>query len=166
MRFILLGSIPAGTIGVLFKDELEHAFGNITGVGMALCFTGVVLLSTWKQKGQRNEVGIFDSLWVGSAQAIAILPGVSRSGSTIAMALFLGISRTRAARLSFLLSLPVVGGAGLLKALDLVETPPTSQEWMSLMVGASTSFIMGLGALWGMLNGWKVRLSRFLGCTV
>ena len=163
MRFIILGSIPAGVIGILFKDELESAFGNVKGVGAALCITGVILLSTWKKQGKRTQIGFMDALLIGGAQAVAILPGISRSGSTIAMALFLNISRTRAARLSFLLSLPVVGGAGLLKALDLVESPPTSQEWIGLCVGAGTSFVVGLGALWGMLKWVESSAFSFFG---
>jgi undecaprenyl-diphosphatase len=156
LQFILLGSVPAGVIGLLFKDELEAAFSSTTGVGVALCLTGLILLSTLRLNGSRVEHTWRDALWIGCAQAVAILPGISRSGSTIAAALALGISRAHAARLSFLMSIPVVAGAGVLKGLDLLETPPSSDVITALWVGGGTAFIVGLGALQLMLR-WVQR---------
>ena len=153
--FIVIGSIPAGVVGVLWKDTLEQSFGSVLGVGVALVFTGLLLLSTLRDTGSRTQVGSRDGIWVGVAQAVAILPGVSRSGSTIAVALKLGIDRTRAARLSFLMSLPVVAGAGLLKTLDLLSQPTPSTVYATLAVGGLSAFIFGIGALWLMLR-WVV----------
>ena len=158
VTFILLSAIPAGIIGVLFKDELEHSFGNLKGVGIALILTGVLLLTTRNRAGTRQSLSIWDSLWIGLAQAVAILPGVSRSGSTISVALWLGIQRERAAKLSFLMSLPVIGGAGLLKGLDLAEQPISSAAFISLIVGTTSSFVFGLFALRLMLR-WISRPS-------
>ena len=135
----------------------------IVVIGVALCVTGVVLLATLKLHGSRVKVGWRDGLIVGVAQAAAILPGVSRSGSTIATALMLGIKRAEAARLSFLLSLPVVAGAGLLKGLDLLEAPPTSDEMTALWVGALTSFFVGLAALKLMLKWVEGHAFSFFG---
>ena len=115
-------------------------------------------MSTLRSSGNRIQVNSWDGLWVGLAQAVAILPGVSRSGSTIAIALKLGIDRTRAARLSFLMSIPVVAGAGLLKALDLASDATPPEVYLTLGVGGLSAFIFGIGALKLMLK-WVVRPS-------
>ncbi|MCB9523606.1 MAG: undecaprenyl-diphosphate phosphatase [Myxococcales bacterium] len=155
---IAVGCLPAGVIGVLFKDELEAAFGSVTLVGGALIFTGLVLLSTRLAPDGDGAVTLKRGVLIGWAQALAILPGISRSGSTIAAGLFLGVERDSAARYSFLLSLPVVAGATLLKAKDLAEAPPASDLMVALGVGAGVSFVAGLGALWLVMavvrRGW------------
>jgi undecaprenyl-diphosphatase len=158
VMFIIIGSIPAGVIGLLWKDTLEQSFGSLFGVGVALIFTGLLLLSTLRDVGERTHVSAWDGLWVGLAQAVAILPGVSRSGSTISIALKLGIDRHRAARLSFLMSLPVIAGAGLLKALDLVSHSTPTDVYLTLGIGCLSAFIFGIGSLWLMLK-WVVRPS-------
>ena len=152
MTFICLSAIPAGLIGVLFKDQLENAFGSIKAVSIALMATGIALLTTYMKSGQRKQLKLSDGLWIGLAQAVAILPGVSRSGSTISLALWLGIQRERAARLSFLMSLPVIGGAGLLKAIDLAQNNLSTAMYLPLLIGMSSSFIFGLAALSIMLK--------------
>ncbi len=156
--FIILSAVPAGLIGVFFKDLLESAFNHLWLVGATLTFTGVILLSTKSRQGARERLTLIDSLLIGLAQAIAILPGVSRSGATISAALWLGIERDRAARLSFLMSLPVVGGAGLLKALDLSTQALSSELVYAMSVGAIISFIIGIFALKAMLK-WIIKPS-------
>lgn len=156
---ILIGCVPAGVVGLLFKDQLEAAFNNVRLVGSALLVTGVVLLLTLRAHGgQKTAVSVKSAWIIGTAQAIAILPGISRSGSTIATALFLGIERETAARYSFLLSLPVVAGATLLEARKLIAAPPATDHLLTLGVGASVSFFFGLAALWLILavvrRGW------------
>ena len=123
--YILLGSVPAGVIGILYKDKIEHAFSSVKMVGFMLIITGILLwLSDRIQNQERKmeEMTLVDSIVVGCAQAFAILPGVSRSGSTIVAGLFKGLDRKLAAKYSFLLSIPVIGGATLLQVLDLMET--------------------------------------------
>lgn len=144
---IVLGCIPAGVIGLLFKDQLEAAFDSVSGVCVALIGTGLVLLATKLARPGDGEVTPGRSLIVGMAQAVAILPGVSRSGSTIAAAMFLGIDRDLAARYSFLLSLPVILGATVLKARDLAAAPPPGDALAALGVGALVSFVVGIAAL-------------------
>lgn len=155
---IAVGCLPAGIIGVLFKDELEAAFGSVSLVGGALILTGVVLLSTRFAPDGDGPVTLKRGLIIGFAQAMAILPGISRSGSTIAAGMFLGVDRDTAARYSFLLSLPVVAGATLLKAKDLLEVPPGADLMAALGVGAVVSFVAGMGALWLVMavvrRGW------------
>lgn len=158
MKFLIIGTIPAGLFGVMFKDHLEHLFGNLAAVGFSLCLTGIILLSTLRLTPTRIDLKPIDGFWIGLSQALAILPGVSRSGSTISAALWLGIERTRAAQLSFLLSVPVVGGAAILKLKDLYHAPINPQLITPLCIGAFTSFIVGLGALWVMLK-WLTRPS-------
>lgn len=152
LTFILVSSIPAGIIGVLFKDDLEKLFGHTDLVAGALCITGLILILTLWLQGNRDTLKSSDAVWIGLAQAFAIIPGISRSGSTIAMALFLGLSRVKAARLSFLMSIPVVGGAGFLKMIDCIQHVPSTEFMINLAVGAAFAFIVGLWSLSLMLK--------------
>src|SRR5690606_7323387 len=108
--YILVSLIPVFIIGMLFRDEIESLFtGNIILVGGALIFTAILLYSTTRIKvNEGGELTFKRALIVGIAQAVAVLPGVSRSGSTISVALLAGVSRDRAARFSFLMVLPVI----------------------------------------------------------
>lgn len=156
MRFLILGTLPAGIIGVAFKDQIEAIFGNPQIVAICLMVTGLIVFSTtFKRESQLESdqltLSPLSGLWVGLAQAFAILPGISRSGSTIAMALLLKIPRKTAAELSFMLSIPVVGGAGLLKAIDLMKGHLEIQ-WMPVLVGFSTALIFGYLVLQIMLR--------------
>ncbi len=117
--FVLLGSIPTGLIGVLFKDQFEGMFGSISWVGVMLMITGVILLLTRFTTGQgRGIAGMrwYEALIIGVAQGMAIAPGISRSGITIAMALFLGLERETSARFSFMLFIPAILGAVALQS--------------------------------------------------
>ena len=116
--FILIGTLPAVGFGLGFKDLLESSFENVTAVGGALLFTGMVLYGSSFANRQDKEHSFVTSILIGCAQAFAIIPGISRSGMTICTALFLGLSSREAARFSFLLAIPAIAGAGLLTALD------------------------------------------------
>ena len=155
---IVVGCVPAGVVGLLFKDQLEQAFDSPHLVGAALLGTGVVLLLSSLAKPGDRPLTWGRAALIGVAQAVAIIPGVSRSGSTIATALFLGVERELAARYSFLLSLPVIFGATLLKAKDLLDVPPTGDMGSALAVGATVSFVVGVAALWLLMavvrKGW------------
>lgn len=155
---ILIGCVPAGVVGVLFKGPLEQAFSAPRLVGVALICTGVLLLVTLFAPRGDQPVTPGRALLIGVAQAIAIIPGVSRSGSTIATALFLRVEREKAARFSFLMSLPVIAGAAALTAKDLLRTPPPGELATALAVGACVSFVGGVAALWLLLavvrRGW------------
>lgn len=144
---IVVGCIPAGVVGLAFKDQLEAAFASPVIVCSALIATGFVLLATLLPAVGEKRVGIGSALLIGLAQAVAIIPGVSRSGSTIATAMFLGLEREHAARYSFLLSLPVIAGATALKARELLSVQISDQTWLALGLGASVAFIAGIGAL-------------------
>jgi len=116
-----------------------------------LPITGVALI--WSQRraqGNRNywELNASDSLMIGVAQSAAILPGLSRSGSTIAAALLLGLSRTSAATYSFLLAIPALAGAGVYEAYSMIKhKEQLSTSGLNLAIGAAVSFVVGLAAL-------------------
>lgn len=118
---IVVGTVPTAILGVAFEDAFERLFGSVRWVGVMLMVTGTVLLLTRLvgdgAKG-REQPRWRDALLIGLAQGLAITPGISRSGATIAAALFLGVERSVAARFSFLLSVPSILGALVLKAGD------------------------------------------------
>ncbi|SVC89682.1 uncharacterized protein METZ01_LOCUS342536, partial [marine metagenome] len=117
--FILIGTLPAIGIGLSFKDLLKSLFENVSAVGFALLFTGLVLYGSSFIKKENKEHSYLTSILIGCAQAMAIIPGISRSGMTISAALYLGLSSKEAARFSFLLAIPAISGAGLLTVLDV-----------------------------------------------
>jgi undecaprenyl-diphosphatase len=144
---LVVGCLPAGIVGVAFKDQLEQIFGSPQFVGMALVGTGVVLLSTQLTSDRGRSISVAVALLIGLAQAIAILPGVSRAGATIAMAMWLGVSNARAARFSFFLSIPVIAGASILQIRDLAALGTTGDEWSLLLLSAGCAFVCGILAL-------------------
>lgn len=145
---ILLGSIPTGIIAVLFKTELESFFDEVRLVSMMLILTGVILqLPRLRREKADKPVGQLKT-WhaplIGIAQGCAITPGISRSGSTISLALFLGIPAKIAAEYSFLLSIPAILGAVALKIRDVGDT---SVPFHIMGTGMLASFIIGYIAL-------------------
>ncbi len=123
--FILIGTIPAGLAGVFFKDFFESLFSDITAVAFFLIITGFLLWGSERiskrteNKSGLKEMTVKNSLIMGTAQAFAIAPGISRSGATISAGLFLGMERELAARFSFLLSIPAILGAALVQVKDI-----------------------------------------------
>ena len=144
--YIIIGSFPAAFIGLGFKDILESFFDNMFVVSISLIFTGLILYSTSIIKRKQNkDLILFNSIFIGVAQAIAIIPGISRSGMTISIALLLGISPKIAAKYSFLLAIPVISGAGLLTALD--NSSSTQIFSVNSFAGMITAFLVGVIAL-------------------
>ena len=118
---LILASVPGAVIGKLLEEKAETVFRNPLLIAFTLSVFGlVVLLVDYYGKKAKNldRITWLDAVWVGLSQALAIIPGVSRSGSTMSMGLFLGFKREDAARFSFLMSIPIIFGAGLLKAKD------------------------------------------------
>lgn len=147
---LLVATLPAGLIGVLFEKQIEVAFGSVRVVGLCLVLTGIILwLTRWAPDGLRGIRAMtpLAALGIGLAQAVAILPGISRSGSTIATALFLDVDREIAARFSFLLSVPVVAGAGLLKLAKLGGAGLPAAMGDGLLVGVLFAFVGSYAAL-------------------
>ncbi|MCV9388750.1 undecaprenyl-diphosphate phosphatase [Reichenbachiella ulvae] len=152
---IVLSMIPVGLVGVFLEDQVEALFGGkILLVGSMLIVTSALLAFTYFNKKHEGEVTFKSAIIIGLAQAIAILPGISRSGSTISTALLLGINKEKAARFSFLMVLPPIIGAMLLKTKDLMEAPDlvTNLPILSLVVGFFAAFISGLLACQWMIS--------------
>lgn len=145
--FLGLGTIPAMIFGLALKDTLEEAFASPVAVTGFLIVTGCILWTTRFAKGDRTEVTLADALIIGCAQALAIFPGISRSGSTIAMGIWRGIDMREAATFSFLLSIPIILGVTILAVDDLIANPPGSDALLALGVGAVASYLSGVFAI-------------------
>ena len=143
---IIISMIPVGIVGLLFESEIEALFtGDLFLVGGMLLFTSILLFIPRYFSQGIAEVTFGKSLVIGLAQSIAILPGISRSGSTIAMALVLGVSREKAAKFSFLMVLLPIIGASLLKIKKYIEFPYLEPEinTLTLFLGFMAAFISG-----------------------
>ncbi len=147
--YLLIGSVPAAAAGLLLQEPLEAAFGSLASVGYMLLFTGAVLFGTRFRRVSGRDVEALqlrDSLLIGIAQSLALLPGISRSGITISTGLFCGLQRDLCARFSFLLSAPAIFGANLLQAYKAWGDMHTINEW-PFLVGGLTALITGYVAL-------------------
>ena len=152
---IVLSMIPVGVVGVLFEDQVESLFGGrILLVGAMLLVTSALLAFTYFNKKHEGQVSFLNAIVIGVAQAIAIFPGISRSGATISTALLLGVNKQKAARFSFLMVLPPIIGAMLLKTKDLVESPELtiSIPILSLVIGFLAAFVSGMFACKWMIS--------------
>ena len=145
--FILIGSLPAAVVGLFFPYVFEKAFALPFLVSCMLIVTGIILLATQWISTKHTEVKFGNSVLMGLAQALAIIPGISRSGSTIAVGMFMGLDKIEAARFSFLLSLPVIMGATLLKTLHILKNPLAFQQVLPIIIGTVTAFISGYLAI-------------------
>ena len=152
---IALATIPAAVVGKLFEEPIEHFFydsrENIWMLAVTMSLFGLALLLAERYGKQRREVtdvNYMDALYIGCFQAMALIPGTSRSGITILGGLVLGLSRPAAARFSFLVALPITFGAVVLKSKDLRGT----QDWSPLITGIIVSAIVGMIAIKGLLK--------------
>jgi undecaprenyl-diphosphatase len=141
--FIAVGSVPIALIGLVLHDFFESLFNNLLAVGLALFTTGFILFFSEKRRGNR-ELGILDSLIIGLTQAVAIIPGVSRSGVTVATGLLRKIDKVEAFKYSFLLSVPAVIGATVLESRELVVS---NIDVILPFLGAIVSMIVGFASL-------------------
>jgi len=148
VSLIVMGSIPTALLGVFFQGMIDQLFGTVALVGVMLLVTGGLLwLTRTGISGGRAlaQMTVKDALIVGFVQGLAITPGISRSGSTIAVALMLGVGRETAGRYSFLLSIPAIVGAlvlGLHSSIARTETPA-----LLMLLGSLTAAAVGYGAL-------------------
>jgi undecaprenyl-diphosphatase len=147
---IIAGTIPAAVIGYLFEDFFETLFGQPALVAAMLLLTGVVLVfaEAWKRGGlPLANIRLSDAALIGLAQAAAIIPGLSRSGATIAAGLLRGLDRPAAARYSFLLSAPIIFGAGLFQLKNLAEGGIDAIGLAPLALGFAAAAISGFAAI-------------------
>ena len=143
LLYIIIGTIPAVIIGLLFKDQIEEVFASPFLTGIMLLVTSLILFLTLLAKPHRENLTVIDSIIIGIAQAVAIMPGISRSGSTISTAMYLGIDKKTAFNFSFLLSLPAIFGAFVLKFKDALEVGISSDQIVLYVAGMATAFISG-----------------------
>lgn len=143
---IALGSVPAALAGFFLEDFFDELFGKpVAAAGLLLVTASILFFSERASRRERPLAGIdwLDGLLIGVAQAFAIMPGISRSGATIAAGLARGVQRQAAARFSFLLSAPVVLGAGLFKLLDLAQASGLGDLAGVLLVGFGAAAVSG-----------------------
>lgn len=148
---IVVGSVPTAVIGILLKHPTETLSASLWAIGGFLVVSGAWnWVVVWKTRAAGptrglDEIRVRDAVVIGVVQGLAVMPGLSRSGSTIGMGSLLGLSREAAARYSFLLSLPAVGGALLLEAKDISAIPTDAIG--PVLLGSAVSFAVGLAAL-------------------
>lgn len=147
--YIIIGSVPIVLLGVVLKDVIERDFRNLWIIGCTLIALGLVLGIADRVGDNRkpiDEVGARDAVLMGLAQAMALIPGVSRSGATISMGRLLGYEREAATRYAFLLAIPAVVGAGL---FELKEIPhgDNAYGWGPTVLATVVSFVVGYAAI-------------------
>ena len=161
---ILLSCIPVGIVGVCFKDVIEQFFGSsLTLVGICLIITAALLSFTYFfrtmpriHKSEPRDITWLDAFIIGCAQAVAVLPGLSRSGTTIATGILIGDKREKVAQFSFLMVIIPILGEALLDIKDMITEPAASAAstigWAPMLVGFLASFIVGCMACKWMLE--------------
>lgn len=161
-RFVILviiSTIPTGVLGYVFKDKVELAAETLIIPGIALILTAILLYTSDKIKeGKKSEKSTTykDSIILGITQGIAVIPGLSRSGTTITTGLFLGLDKEFAVKYSFIMSIPAVLGAGLLEVKDLIKisnsaAPISNTQLLYYFIGTAISAIVGYISIKAML---------------
>jgi undecaprenyl-diphosphatase len=152
---IFLGSLPIGVVGLLFKDEIEGTFTKNLWVIATMMIVVALLLVAAERVGKKergmDELGLRDALAVGFAQVLSLLPGASRSGSTIMGGLFAGERREAAARFSFLLSIPAISASGLLELREALHSLP-EESFLPLLIATVVSGVIGYASIWFLLR--------------
>jgi undecaprenyl-diphosphatase len=152
---LVLASVPAAVTGALFADAIEEHTNAIWQIGLMLIVFGLVLLWADRREGGRplEEINARDATFMGVGQALALQPGVSRSGASITAGRYVGLTRDAAARFAFLMSLPITAGALVFKALDTASEGGIPDDlWAPMAVGIVASAITGWVAVWGTLK--------------
>ncbi len=144
LLWIVVGSVPTALMGLLAKDWIEGLFSSTQAAAAGLLVTAVFLLLSTRLRVTKPPMWLA-ALLIGVIQGVAMIPGISRSGSTISLALILSLGYVFAFRFSFLLSIPAVGGAFLLELMQLEGTP---ESWLTVAVGTVVAAVFGLCALW------------------
>ena len=147
ISYLVWGTLPAVAVGLFLKDRIEQAFANPLLAAYLLLATGGILLLSRLGLKAAGQVTLRRSILIGLAQAMAILPGISRSGSTISAGMLLGVEREAAARFSFLLAIPAIAGAFVLQLKDIMASPPSQGFLVVLVVGFIVSYLSGLFAI-------------------
>ncbi|PWM72647.1 MAG: undecaprenyl-diphosphatase [Bacillota bacterium] len=155
LLYLVIASVPAALVGFLLSDQLDAVFYG--GKYLAPCFiiTALVLLQaelSAKRKPLFKDINAGNALAMGVAQAIAVVPGISRSGSTIAAGCFCGVDRSKNANFAFLMSIPVILGSALLEGYRFIKAPAMDIEILPLLLGVLAAAVSGYIAIKVMLN--------------
>ena len=145
--YIIVATIPAVLFGLFLRDSIDRIFDNILITFGMLAVTGSIMVMTRFLEDRKGVITLPRSVVIGIAQALAIMPGISRSGSTIFTGMALGVERETAARFSFIMSIPAILGAVVLKLSDLIAVPPTTGELVNIMAGTVAAIISGYYAI-------------------
>ena len=159
LYLLIVASVPGAIIGVLLEKQAETIFRSPVLIACTLAVMGVALWAAdWigSKKRKIEDIGLLDALLIGLSQALAIIPGVSRSGATITTARILGLDRADAANFSFLMATPIIAGAGMLEVRKLVHSGMTAQLGWGFVVSA----IFGIAAIAGLLSFVRTRTYR------
>ena len=163
--FIVLGTLPIGVCGLVFKRYIEEDFRSLYVISASLIVLGILL---WVAEGTAtfrrdvSQVGFVDSQVIGLAQALSLIPGSSRSGTTMTAAMFLGLTREAAARFSFILGIPAIGAAGLFELRDLLRHGLSEAGMPALIVGNLASAVSGYLAIDLLLRYLRTRTTHVL----
>lgn len=154
VKALAIGTIPAVILGLLLESQMETTFRNPVLVAVVLILGSLFFMYAeyqYQNNFHTGETDVKTGFKIGLFQTLALVPGMSRSGATIAGGMILGLSRSDAARFSFLLSVPLILGSGLKKLLDLLNSDE-QVAWMSIGVGAGVAFVVGLCAIHFMIT--------------
>ncbi|KIL45668.1 undecaprenyl-diphosphate phosphatase [Jeotgalibacillus soli] len=140
--FLIIGTIPAGVLGLLFNEDISR-FSTVTVVAITLMITGIALFIIRNMRGNRGEAGLTmkDAVIIGLVQAVALIPGISRSGATMIAAIARGIHQETALRFSFLLFIPVSLGGMILSISDFINDPRLAELWLPYVLAFLASLI-------------------------
>jgi len=155
---IIVGTIPTALIGLIFGKQIESTFQTTLPIATAFIICGLILYSTKARKEKADNISYLAAIIIGVAQGIAIIPGISRSGATIAAALLLGIKREKAFKFSFLLSIPaIIGALGLTLYTQFEELIAVGLGWTEIFAGVTVTMLVGYFALKIL---WKILLKE------
>lgn len=161
---IIIGTIPTGIIGILLKDAIESIFRGTIFIGFFLIVTGIILYYSERHSSGKiteKDMTFKQALIVGVCQGLAVLPGISRSGSTIASGLCLGLEREYAARYSFLLSMPAVIGAGLIQIKDIATIDISFGVILAGFISSVVFGYLAIKLLMKMIKGWSLDIFAY-----
>ena len=163
---VIIGSLPVGVVGLLFKKQIEGTFTkNLWVIATMMIVVGILMMVAeiaGKRERDMNQLRVGDALAVGFSQCLALIPGSSRSGSTIMGGLFSGLTRETAARFSFLLSIPAIAASGLLELKEAVTKLPAG-SYGSLAVATIVAGVVGYASIWFLLRYLRTHsLSLFI----
>ncbi len=160
--YIIIGTIPAAIFGILFKDKIEKLFESYVLALVMLFVTGLIMWSSRYTREKKEKMNSIQAFIIGIAQACAIIPGISRSGSTIVTGLWMGIPRGIVAKFSFILSLPAIFGATIIKLKDLFDYAIPKSEMLNITIASVFAAFSGyLAIIWLLDIIKKQRLEWF-----